>query len=58
MAAGSFTEMDPTRADPSRARPSPSPRSVAVTSDSEPRYQKTPEWRTVKAKVEGAGWAR
>jgi hypothetical protein len=44
--------------DPSSTRASPSARSVAATSDSEPRYQKTPEWRTAKAKVEGSGWAR
>jgi hypothetical protein len=37
---------------------SASPSSVAATSDSAPRYQKTPEWRTAKAKVEGSGWAR
>jgi hypothetical protein len=58
IAAGSTTEMESTRADPSSSRAPPSPRSVAVTSDSEPRYQKTPEWRTANAKLEGTGWAR
>ena len=58
IAAGSTTEMESTRADPSSASASPSPRSVAATSDSEPRYQKTPEWRTANAKLEGTGWAR
>ena len=57
IAAGSTTEMDSTRADPSSASASPSARSVAATSDSDPRNQKTPEWRTANAKLEGTGRA-
>jgi hypothetical protein len=48
IAAGSTAELESTRADPS---------SVAATSDSEARYQKTPEWSTANAKLEGTGWA-
>ena len=53
IAAGSTTEIESTRADPSSASASPSPRSVAATSDSEPRNQKTPVWRTANAKARG-----
>ena len=54
MASGSAIEIDATCAEPSSESASPpgSARSVAVTSASEPRNQKTPECRTANANVE------